>query len=106
MNKIKATKSEMRKNYRILSVGYCELQFLLAFRSPVAYSAGTYGWACDYYDIYGVIISTGCSPISSKNVAKIDYKTLRHYDDLANKETTREGIEKLLSEFIKIVKGE
>lgn len=104
MNKIKATKSEMRKNYRILSVGYCDLQHLLAFSRPVAYSAGVYGWACDYYDIEGVIISTGYSPIASKNTV-CDYETIRFYDKCAEQVNTKEEVEKLLSEFIKKVKG-
>ena len=79
--KFKATKKEMKANYRnILSVGYCDLQQLLKYESPIAYSAGTYGWCCDYYDIDGVIISTGYSPIGKDT----DYKTIRKYEKLAH----------------------
>lgn len=105
MNKIKTTKTEMRQNYRILSIGYCDAQSLLTFESPIAYSAGTYGWACDYYlirhpEVGEVIISTGYSPISTKNMIE-DYKLIREYEEKARKENTREGHNKVLMDFIK-----
>ena len=53
MNKIKATKKEMKQNYRILSIGYCDAQYLLAYETPIAYSCGLYGWSCDYYHQFG-----------------------------------------------------
>lgn len=69
MNKIKATKKDMRTNYYIISVGYCKLQNLLRREEPIAYSVGQYGWDCDYYEIDGVIISTGYRPIPSKHTS-------------------------------------
>lgn len=100
MNKIKATKTEMRKNYRIASIGYVEAQHLLNYKSPFAYTCGLNGWTADYYDIDGVLISTGYDPIASKNT-KCDYKTVRKYDDLASKAENKEQIDKLLKEFIR-----
>ncbi len=99
MNKIRATKKEMRQNYRILSIGYCDAQYLLNYESPVAYSAGHYGWSCDYYDIDGVIISTGYDTIANKNM-KYDYKLIREYDDKARQFNTREEIRALLLELL------
>ena len=66
MLKIRTTKKEVKENYYILGVSYCGLQSLLSYKSPIAYSAGRDGWACDYYDINGVIISTGYSYINNK----------------------------------------
>ena len=103
MNKIKATKTEMRQNYRILSVGYCDMQHLLAYETPISYSAGVYGWSCDYYYIQDVVVSTGYSPINSKNM-KEDYKLIREYEKKARECNTREETQKLLNELIERLK--
>lgn len=103
MNKIKTTKKEMNENYRILSIGYCNAQYLLAYEAPVAYSAGVYGWACDYYNIDGVIISTGYSPLKNKNM-KDDYKLIREYENRAKSLNSREEHNALLKEFIEAMK--
>lgn len=64
--KIKATKKEIKTQAaRLYSVGYCGASELLRDVEPFAYSAGVYGWACDYYDLDGVIISTGYNPIGA-----------------------------------------
>ncbi len=111
--KLKASKKEIRANAgRILGVSYCALQYLLKYRDPFAYSVGVYGWACDYYDIDGVIISTGYQPLSSSNVNK-DYEMIHDYDNQAREinqdynmqyEKRKEYTEQLLSEFINMVK--
>jgi hypothetical protein len=110
--KFKATKSQMRTGYnRIISIGYCDAQYLLHYENPTAYSAGNLGWSCDYYDIDGVLISTGYSPLSDKN-AKHDYDTIRDYDKQAEKivcdynakyEDKQEKVKQLLREFVKAV---
>lgn len=64
MKKTRTTKKAIKNRYsNILALGYCELQSLLAYLRPFAYSAGVYGWACDYYRVGDAIISTGYSPI-------------------------------------------
>jgi hypothetical protein len=110
--KLKATKKEMRNGYyTIISIGYCDAQYLLRHESPTAYSCGQNGWSCDYYDIDGVLISTGYSPLSDSNV-KHDYKLIREYDEKAKQainlesyEETVKEITRLLHEFIKTVKN-
>ena len=73
MIKMLATKKEIRADYsRVISISYCGAQGLLNFYSPFAYSAGVYGWACDYYEINGVVISTGYQPIGEQ----ADYKKI------------------------------
>jgi hypothetical protein len=109
MNKIHVTKKQMRDNYYILGVSYCKLQFLLNYTSPVAYSTGAHGWACDYYNVDGVLISTGYAPLSSKN-CKSNYEMIKQYDDNAQKivydhkleyEDKKNKVTALLNEFIK-----
>ena len=104
--KFKATKKEMKENYNtIISIGYCKAQNLLRNQSPIAYSAGVYGWSCDYYDVGGVLISTGYAPIGTSP----DYDIICKYDSQAAKissdynlsyEERKRMINDLLNEFI------
>ena len=83
MIKLKATKKEMREGYYyILSVDYCSMQSLLRERQPFAYSTRAEGWACDYYDIDGVLISEGYAPLNDKNMIK-DYSFIMEYENKA-----------------------
>ena len=85
MIKLKATKKEMREGYYyILAAGYCSMQSLLREQRPFAYSTRAYGWACDYYEIDGVLISTGYAPLSNKNMIE-DYSIIREYENKALK---------------------
>ena len=85
MIKLKATKKEMREHYwYILSVGYCDMQSLLNEQEPFAYSSGTYGWSCDYYEIDGILISTGYAPLNGKNMIE-DYSIIKEYENKALK---------------------
>ena len=106
--KFKTTKKEMKQNYhRIIGIGYCDAYYLLRYEEPIAYSAGVYGWACDYYDIDGVLISTGYSHLDNKNTYA-DYEIIKEYNNKAreiennnqNYDTRKEQINELLSEFI------
>jgi hypothetical protein len=60
---------------------YCDLQTLLVHEIPWAYSVRREGWACDYYDIDGVIISTGYTPHGKK---RIPYEICRKYEKLSD----------------------
>ena len=62
-----------------MSIGYCDAQYLLDCKNPFAYSAGVYGWSCDYYQIGGVCISTGYSPIGTS----VNYSLLRELEGKA-----------------------
>lgn len=109
--KFQVTRKEMRRNYdTIISIGYCKAQNLLRYQDPIAYSAGVNGWACDFYDVGGVLISTGYAPIGESP----DYDVLRKYDLQAEKissdyslscEERKRRVNGLLSEFIAEVTG-
>ena len=78
--KIKVSKKQMKQeSNKILKVGYCDLQHLLQGKNPFAYSTRAAGWACDYYDMGNVIISTGYAPIGDS----IDYSIIQKYDKKA-----------------------
>ena len=62
-------------------IGYCNAQFLLNDLTPWAYVANSTGWSCDIYDLGSVIISTGYWPAGKR----IDYDTVRKYEEIAEK---------------------
>lgn len=81
----------------ILAIGYCKLATLLINKAPFAYSAGIYGWSCDYYDINDVCISTGYAPIGKR----VDYNLVREYEKKAEAcNGDKDKINALLNEFI------
>ena len=109
MMKYKTTKKAMKESYdRIAKIGYCNLQFLLRFQEPFAYSTRAEGWACDYYNINEILLSTGYAPIDSKRT-KCTYDVCKKYDSAAEKilcdyslsqEKQKEKIDILINEFI------
>lgn len=110
--KFKTTKKAIKESYsKIYSVGYCNMANLLKYRSPIAYSAGVYGWACDYYLIDGIVISTGYNPIGET----LNYKLIDKYESKAEgiiydlpfgSDEKRLLIESLLLELLKEAQNE
>jgi hypothetical protein len=107
--KFKTTKKAMKENYdKIIKIGYCNAQYLLQYEKEIAYSTRAEGWACDYYDIDGILISTGSAPLESRNT-KCTYGIVSKYEDLARNnvlsnlplEEKRRVNKDLLSQFIK-----
>ena len=81
--KKQTTQKSVKSTYEIIiSVPYCELQFLLSHCDPVYYNTGAYGWNADIYIINGIAIVTGYRPFGN---IKPDTETLRTYDDAAQK---------------------
>lgn len=85
----------------IVSVGYCDLQTLLRYHSPVAYTCGVYGWNFDVYEIHGLTICTGYRGMPGRranNVDKYEQAARDALKRLAWREAEQE-IERLLAEF-------
>ena len=100
--KLKTTKKEIRANfYKVLSIGYCDAQYLLSYKNPFSYTCGVYGWSADFYEIGNFCISTGYSPIGEK----VDYILLQELEKQAQKicldyNLDNETKEKQLNELI------
>ncbi len=104
--KLKTTKKAIKESgYMVLRIGYCDAQYLLRYQPEFAYSTRREGWACDYYQIGNVIISTGYAPIGKA----VDYNLIREYDEKARViccdyslkwEDQKEAVNALLYEFI------
>lgn len=109
--KMKTTrKAIVSTSANVKCAGYCDLQNLLRNHSPIAYTAGVYGWNFDVYDVYGVTICTGY-----RNMPGARLNGISEYDNAAksiwsweNKmpfEEKREAVENLLHEFCKLNGG-
>lgn len=91
--KAQITKKEVRNtNFRIIGIGDCDMQFLLRHHDYNLYSAGIYGWSCDYYIINSdntgmptpyTVISTGYQPLNDKGT-KPDPVLLRLFEKYAS----------------------
>jgi hypothetical protein len=103
--KYKTTAREVKEGYYyVIEAGYCDLQTLLYFESPIAYAKGVYGWNFDVYQINGsTCICTGYRGMPSKNTKK-DYSLIREYEEKARKIDSREGRTKLINEFVEKMK--
>jgi len=108
VEKIKTTKKHIQDNFtKIVSVGYCNLQTLLKWHEPVAYTSGVYGWNFDVYDINGVAIVTGYRNAPKNKGVKCDYETIVRYEDEARKiqrssdwRSEQKKLDALLNQFI------
>lgn len=97
--KFRTTAKEVKEGYyTIISAGYCDLQCLLSYESPIAYCAGTYGWNFDLYEFNGVAIATGYRDMPSKH-SKADYNLISEYEQKAQGKTAEEK-RVLILEFI------
>ena len=101
--KYKTTAKALKEGYcTIISVGYCDLQGLLSYKSPVSYTCGYYGWNFDVYDIDGIAIATGYRGMPSKN-SNASYELIREYEKKAEGKTAAEK-DILIKEFIQKAK--
>ena len=111
--KFKITRRELKENYRCVSVGYCELQYILRDCSPIAYNSGVYGWNYDVYTFEqystNIAICTGYRGMPGKNLYTAGI-SCREWDKKAEEiilkyqwddvDKGKEELEKLLKEFI------
>ena len=108
--KFKTTKKEINQNYScVICIGYCDAQYLLNGKNPIAYNSGYYGWNYDLYDVNGVAIVTGYRPFGN---IRPDYDTIKKYEDEARKiacnswgnyQKMLDQVDQLLNQFIEEV---
>lgn len=114
MYKLKVSKREIAANFYIVGAGYCQAAYLLWYEEPFGYSSGQTGWSCDYYQIkdgenIDVIISTGYSPLKSKNT---NPEKLKEYEEKARAivngdtgfEASKAAVTELLLAFVREAK--
>ena len=78
--KFRTTRKAVKENFaKVISVGYCDLQNLLTYEAPIAYTCGVYGWIADIYTFGGVAIVTGYRPFGDD----VDYNLCKEYENKA-----------------------
>ena len=80
--KFKTTKKAINNGYGYkICIPFADLQHLLNYTEPCAYTCGTMGWNADIYHIdLNVAIVTGYRPFGN---IKPDSKMVRDYDEIA-----------------------
>lgn len=114
--KCKVSKKDVLRNFTkdyIITLSYCDLEEVLSYFSPFAYSSGVYGWSCDYYEFKDYCICTGYAPIDGLRVPyefkeflraefKVKTKHLWKYED--KKKVAEKMLSMLIEEARKGVK--
>ena len=106
--KFKTTQKTIKANYtNIICVGYCDLQHLLTYKNPIAYTVRREGWGADIYEVNSnTVIVTGYAPFGNVHV---DYETVRKFDDRAKeilyetRDYRPESLDWFIEEFIEEV---
>ena len=111
--KFKTTEREVMKGFdKVISIGYCNAQYLLNYESPIAYTCGSEGWRSDVYNMgKGIAIVTGYAPFGN---IKPDYDIIRAFDIEAERlvheralqhEDMKKALRELQKRFLKDVCG-
>lgn len=98
-------------NYIVLGIGYCDLQNILKYLSPIAYNAGRDGWNYDLYyinDKYSIVTGyRGFDRSCTHKVGDIKglYQALRDletesYNIALSKEESINKLVNLLNDYI------
>lgn len=107
--KFKTTAKAIRNgSVNPVSVGYADLQTLLRFKDPNAYTCGIYGWNFDVYEVYGVTICTGYRGMVGRRadgIREYEEKARAIVESRMSWEEQRDKIEELLHEFCKLNGG-
>lgn len=65
--KTKMSRRKIKTDYKVYCIGNGNLQYMLNYVRPFAYSTRAEGWACDYYDVgNGIVLCDGYAPIGKK----------------------------------------
>lgn len=109
--KYKTTQREVKEGYcNVICVPYVDLQHLLQYESPVAYTTRREGWGADIYQIdSSTAIATGYAPFGN---VRPSYELRKRYDDEAREvgydyslswEERRDKLRKMLQIFVEEV---
>lgn len=101
MREVKATHTN------VISVGYCNLQYMLRSVQPYAYTTRSEGWGADVYSFGNVAIATGYAPFGDIRPSydlkqQYEMKAQKIFEDKRIKrwDTRKNKLRVLISEFI------
>lgn len=106
--KFKTTAKAIRQGaYKSVSAGYCDLQYLLWYTSPIAYTSGVYGWNFDVYEIDDLVICTGYRGMVGGRaicIREFEGRARAIVNSNTPLESKQRQVKLLLNEFIRINK--
>ena len=113
MGKLETTKKSVKEAFpRIISIGFCDLQNLLYYESPIAYTHGIYGWNSDIYHITSsTVIVTGYRPFGNINpshtlIKKYEGRARSVRNSAASYDDKKKEVQELLESFVADAMGE
>ncbi|MBR4983214.1 MAG: hypothetical protein IKY94_11715 [Lachnospiraceae bacterium] len=78
--KFRTTRKAVKESFsKVICVDYCNLQNLLTYETPIAYTCGVYGWNANIYAFGDVAIVTGYRPFGDV----VDYNLCKEYEKRA-----------------------
>ncbi len=109
--KFKTTKKAINAGYyNRICIGYCNIQYMLQYKSPIAYTSRVEGWAADIYEISpNTVIITGYAPFGNIRPA---YEVQERYNNQAREivgnwdlsiDEKKSALNELLAAFVKEV---
>lgn len=99
---LQVKEKELKDNFYVIGVPYCELQNLLRLFTPFGHTAGVYGWKSDLYqvDMSNFIISTGYGPVQNIEIDdKVKRAIIQEYEEKAKRCQNITDLEALLYFF-------
>ena len=104
--KPQVTRKSVNEGYvNVISVGYCNLYYLLRHEKPRAYTAGIYGWNADVYEFGGTAVVTGYrpfgDPVSRELIEKYESAAKEVFDGGLPYEEEKEKLRALAREFVR-----
>lgn len=84
--KYRTTQRDVTNGYGyVFRTGFCNLQNLLSYENPVAYTCGVYGWNADVYQFEGFAIVTGYRPFGRSIPSEVVKRYERKASSIRNR---------------------
>lgn len=72
------------KDSIVFGIGYCKIQHLTYYLTPVGYTSGTYGHNSDIYHVSGdIYVSTGYRPVKTVSLTAEQHNEITEAEKLA-----------------------
>ena len=99
---LRIKEKELKDQFYVIGVPYCELQYLLRFYTPFGHTEGVYGWKSDCYqvDMSNFVISTGYGPVQNIEIEDaVKREIIKKYNDKAKETMNLNELDALLYFF-------
>ncbi len=108
MKKRITTAALKRTGKNLKWAGYCEMQELLKNHEPIWYITRPEGWACNVYEVYGLVISTGYTRMTGehmKQAREYEWRAWNIRNTVQDYDEQNRQVEQLLKELCELNGG-